>query len=127
MVSAYNIFKTGALPAVNALHPRAILRPEEVYKITGEGPDGNRLSGAGTLRGSDEAGRPVREFAVAGAPTSPEAARAAAAIRWQAGLLRQRGLLTAAPAMVAGPAAALARGEAIVLRFTNGATITAAL
>lgn len=118
-----DMMRTGVLPGFNLRKPLANLDPAVIERLVKD--DYGTLCG-GTLRGADESGRPLREFALPGMPTSNAAARAGQTISRAAVLLRRRGLLTA-PAIVAGPAAALARGEAVVLRFTNGVAITAAL
>lgn len=81
----------------------------------------------GILLGADDAGRPVREFPVPEPASQKSALVAVSAMKAAAELLRKRGIESATPALIGGPLAALARGEAIVLRWTNGVAITAAL
>jgi hypothetical protein len=92
---------------------------------TGGGATDPPLSG--TLMGADADGRPIRVFEAEGAPSSAQASRAVSAIKSVAAHIRARGLTSAITPLVAGPLAALANGEAIVLRFTNGVAISAAL
>ena len=81
----------------------------------------------GILLGADAAGRPVRAFDIPSMPSSAQALRAVSALKETAQLIRKRGLATAVTPIVTGPLAALAAGDAVVLRFTNGVAIQAAL
>lgn len=83
--------------------------------------------GMGALRGAEPNGRPVREFAVGGAPSAEGARGVTAALCRAAKFLRGRGADASAPEVVGGPLSALARGEVIVLRWPNGIAIKAFL
>ena len=93
-----------------------------VGREAGKVPDGS-----GAILGSDASGRPVRQFNMPQMPTSAQALRATAALKESASLIRRHGLHRAVTPIVAGPLAALARGEAVVLRFSNGVAVEAAL
>ena len=85
---------------------------------------------SGALTGSDAFGRSRREFNVRGAPTLPQAQQVAAQLKRIATAVRKRSMADVAslgPEIVGGPLASLVRGEAVVLRFSNGVAITAAL
>lgn len=90
-------------------------------------PASAAASTQGAYLGADDAGRPVRHYDVPGVPSQPQALRAAEAIKSVARLIRKHGLQAQVPTVVGGPLASLARGEAVILRWSNGVSIQAAL
>ena len=84
-------------------------------------------AGFGGYLGADATGRPVRAFQMPFAQSVPEARRALGAFRAAANILRKQNLFNLAPPLVGGPLSALARGEAVVLRWPNGIALTASL
>ena len=138
------VMRTGVWDTVSPLRIRQPISPAQVEATT-RIPTGRELQSQvpyqpvpaaiappppalqGAYLGADANGRPVREFHVPGAPSGPEAKAVGAALRQSALILRKTGLENAVPEIVGGPLASLARGEAIVLRWPNGAGITAAL
>lgn len=143
------IMRTGVISTVSPLTIRRPISPDQVEATT-RIPVGRELQSQvprqpvpaaiappppmeaeqamqGVYLGSDNSGRPVREFRVSGAPSGREARAVGAALKQAASILRKTGLENATPDLIGGPLASLARGEAIVLRWPNGAGITAAL
>lgn len=82
----------------------------------------------GTLKGATPSGRPIREFQVVGTPSPSEAKQVMAAFRQAAKQLVATGLVNRLPsALVGEPLAAMANGEAVILRWPNGMAVTASL
>jgi len=72
-------------------------------------------------------GRPLAKFAIAASPSDQGAQAAASALRRAAQTLRMTGLAALPPEIIGGPLAALMRGGAVELHFTNGATVRTAI
>jgi len=147
----YNVMATGAIAPFSPLNARRDIQQSSLQARTripvgmrpgmaSQGPfpaaaaapsvadASDMMNGSlGRVLGADASGRPIRHFAAAGAPSVPEASRAVSALRQMAEVLRSNNVTNLAPPLVSGPLAALARGEAIVLRWPNGVALTAAL
>jgi hypothetical protein len=128
------VLKTGAISPFDPRDVRHDIESVNVEREThipvGTEPGAAQYSppcGMGALLGAEPTGRPVREFKIVGAPSAADAAGLAAVLRNTAKFLKRQGLESAAPAIVGGPISALARGEAIVLRWPNGIAIKAVL
>lgn len=72
-------------------------------------------------------GRPVVPFNIDAAPTPENAQGAVLALRRAAGLLANAGHGSLPPELIGGPLAALMRGGAAELHFTNGVVVRTAL
>lgn len=118
------VMRTGVIETFNPLNARQDINVNHVERIT-HIPVGTQ---PGTINGADANGQPVREFPPMQAAPDPESAkRAVAGLQAAARLLRDRGLTTLGPDLVGGPLSAMARGETVVLRWTNGVAISASL
>ena len=121
------VMKTGSIMPYDPRTARADISERNVMEAVRipVGRDPGKPADSGVLLGSDAAGRPVRAFEVPEPTSTKQALRAAEALKSVAALVRARGL--ASGPLISGPLASLAAGEAIVLRWTNGVTIQAAL
>ena len=77
----------------------------------------------GTLKGATPEGRPVREFQMPGNPNPQMAQAQAAGARRVAQIMYREGLMNLPGELVGGPLAALAKGEAVILRWPNGVVV----
>jgi hypothetical protein len=148
-----NVMRTGSIAPYNPLDVRSPLRPQSIEDLVRIPiartpgivptsppapllpppaddvpvvPTASEAESAtmGIVLGSDQGGRPIREFRLVG---QGDPKGIAAAFKEVAQVIKRSGLQNASPLLVGGPVAALARGEAIRLRWTNGAVIQAAL
>lgn len=127
------VIRTGAVSPMNPACARRDIQAPDVIRTTRlptgtafPTPSGMQIMGVSL--GHDNFGRHVREFPVrVETGSAADAKGAAAALTKAARFLRDQGIATAAPELVGGPIAALARGEAVVLRWPNGIAIKAAL
>lgn len=90
-------------------------------------PEGAVISIVGVFAGTDSFGRAVTKFDLPAAPESGAAMETGRRLKRLARTMRAQGGALQLPAdVVGGPLSALARGEAVVLRFANGVTVSVA-
>ena len=121
-VAARTAVPVARMPGVAAFTPAQRGQPMPVQAQSPSAPELN-----GVVLGADRAGRPVRQYAMPFSMSVPQARQAVGAFKRIAKIMRQQNLFNLAPPLVGGPPAALARGEAVVLRWPNGIALTAAL
>jgi len=131
------IMRAGAISPMAPSSARRDIEAPEVIRTT-RLPTGTTYTTSsgmqimGVSLGHDANGQHVREFPAGNrAATVEEARGAVAAVRQAAKFLRDHisdpRVATMSPALVGGPIAALARGEAVVLRWPNGVAVKATL
>lgn len=129
-----NIIATGAIAPFSPMDVRHDIQSGYVQDRTripvaqrpGFTPTGPAKQGPpadGALLGATPSGRPVREFQMPGNPNAIEARQLAAGARRVAQIMHKQGLNNLPGELVGGPIAALARGEAAVLRWPNGVVV----